>query len=169
MRFLIFSDSHGNAFNMRTVIERCIDDIDGVIFLGDIYEDAEILMSAYPSLEFHAVAGNCDASPKYLGREYAEQLFTVEGVNILILHGHRHMVKYGISVLEGYARSKGADVVLFGHTHEPFEKYTWDGEKPLYMFNPGSVARPRDGEASFGSMMIENGRILLSYGSVYNK
>ena len=167
MNFLIFSDSHGGTFNMRTVIDRAAGNTDGVIFLGDNHPDVEVLMTYYPKLTFYSVAGNCDYSSKYLTPEYEEKLIYLDGVRVLMLHGHRQDVKSTLALLEKYARSKNADVVLFGHTHERCEKYVLDGTKPLIMFNPGSVSRPRDGEPSFGVLTVNNGQALLSHGDVH--
>ena len=52
--------------------------------------------------------------------------------------------------------------MLFGHTHIPFEKYISDGEKPFYLFNPGSISLSA---GSFG--VIELGDApLLSHGAI---
>ena len=87
----------------------------------------------------------------------------LDGVRVLILHGHGHGVKWGLGALEKYARGKGVDAVLFGHTHERLEKYI-DG---LYLFNPGSTSQPRDGVASFGVMTVQKGQLLFSHGNVW--
>ncbi len=166
MVYLVFSDSHGATFNMKKVIDAQREKIDGVIFLGDNYKDAEELMSIYPSFDFHAVAGNCDISARFLAPEYCERLVTLGGVKVLMLHGHRQSVKSTLYVLEDYAKNRGADVVLFGHTHERCEKYCLDGVKPLIMFNPGSVALPREGRPSFGVLTIMDGTALTSHGDV---
>lgn len=166
MRYLIFSDSHGACHNIKSVIDRTAGGIDGVIFLGDLYSDIENIEKEYPLISVYAVAGNCDFGSKYLSPIYQERMIDADGIRILLVHGHRQFVKSGTSVLEAYARSKGADVVLFGHTHERCEKYISDGEKPLYIFNPGSAALPRDGVPSFGVLTIQKGQILLSHGEV---
>ncbi len=166
MVYLVFSDSHGAVFNMKKVIDAQKSKIDGVIFLGDNYKDAEELMNDYPALDFHGVAGNCDISSKFLAPEYCEKLITLGGVKILMLHGHRQSVKSTLYVLEDYAKSKGVDVVLFGHTHERCEKYCLDGAKPIIMFNPGSAALPREGKPSFGVLTIKDGYALTSHGEI---
>lgn len=163
MKYLIFSDSHRATLGMRSVITRCIDGLDGVIFLGDHYDDTEFIAAELPELTLHAVAGNCDISSKYLAPEYREKILCLDGVRVLITHGHGHGVKWGLGPIEQYARAKGVDAVLFGHTHERVERYS-DG---LYIFNPGSVSQPRDGTPSFGVLTVQDGQILLSHGNVY--
>ncbi|MBQ8248821.1 MAG: YfcE family phosphodiesterase [Clostridia bacterium] len=167
MSYLIFSDSHGTYKSMKAVIDRTPDKIDGVIFLGDVYSDIENIEEAYPLLSVYAVAGNCDFGLKFLSPIYQERMIDIDGVRVLILHGHMQSVKSGTIELEAYARRKDADVVLYGHTHERDNRYIGSGKKPLYVFNPGSVSRPRDGEPSFGVLTVKNGQVLLSHGNVY--
>lgn len=166
MEFLIFSDSHGRSLEIKKIIDGAGESLTGVIFLGDNYSDIEVLMPAYPKLSFYAVAGNCDASARYLSPQYQEKLVTLDGVRVLMLHGHRQFVKSTLDTLESYAICKGADIVLFGHTHEKCEKYCLDGVKPLIMFNPGSISLPRGGAPSFGVLTIRDGQPLLSHGEL---
>ena len=179
MQYLIFSDSHGGGHKIAKVLERCYGGIDGIIFLGDVCTDVDYdgILRRQPelaetclwfTLPRYVVAGNCDGEGKYLDPEYHERMLELDGVRVLILHGHRQSVKSGTSELEAYARRQRADVVLFGHTHERYYQYV-DGIKPLHIFNPGAVTMPRDGIPSFGTLTIKNGQILLAHGDVYAK
>lgn len=163
MKYLIFSDSHRKTLGMCEVIERSLSGLNGVIFLGDNYDDTEIIREKYPRLDIYAVAGNCDASPIYRTPDYLERTAVLDGIRVLMVHGHAHGVKWGLGEIEAYARRKCIDVVLFGHTHERYESYR-DG---VYLFNPGSVSEPRDGTASFGVLTVQNGQVLLSHGDVW--
>ncbi len=166
MHYLVFSDSHGNPMAMKKVIDRCRDGLGGVIFLGDHARDAEQVAKLYPELPFYIVAGNCDASAEYLKSDYQEQLLELEGVRVLITHGHQRSVNFHLGELAAYARRAGADVAMFGHTHERYFESRYN-EKPTYIFNPGSVSSPRDGmPPSFGVLTVQNGQILLSHGDV---
>ena len=168
MSYLIFSDTHGASQNMTDVIERCHSNTEGVIFLGDVCSDTELVRERFPNMPIYAVAGNCEVSVKYLTPEYAERMLEIEGFRILILHGHTRSVKFHLGELEAYARRADADAVLFGHTHERCCKYTNTNGKPLYIFNPGSAGLPKDGlPPSFGVLSIGNGQILLSHGDVH--
>ena len=79
-------------------------------------------------------------------------------------HGHLYGVKSGYGLAIAHAISRGADILLFGHTHEPYlqriEKGSEVGgrilERELYVFNPGSL---RDGR--FGTMTVVGGQIIL--------
>lgn len=163
MKYLIFSDSHRKTHGMCDVIERSLSGLDGIIFLGDNYDDIEIIREKYPRLDIYAVAGNCDASPIYRTPDYLERTAVFDGVRVLMVHGHAHGVKWGLGEIEAYARRKGINVVLFGHTHERYDSYR-DG---IHLFNPGSVSEPRDGTASFGVLTVQNGQVLLSHGDVW--
>ena len=164
MKYLVFSDTHRSLLGVREVIKRCVG-IDGVIFLGDNFDDSEYIAREYPELSVFAVADNCDIEAKYLAPAYQEMILDIDGLKVLLVHGHRHEVKLGLGILEKYARSRGVDAVLFGHTHKRCDKYV-DG---LYIFNPGSTSQPRDGEASFGVMTVQKGQLLFSHGSVWDK
>ncbi len=167
MKYLIFSDTHGSPRGMLSVIDRCIHDTDGVIFLGDVCLDTGAVSEKYPDLPIYSVAGNCDLRGKLLAPEESERLIEVDGIRILMLHGHTRSVKYYMGELEAFARRAGADVVLFGHTHERYLDYRNDEEKGLYIFNPGSASQSRDGlPPSFGVLTVMNGQVLLSHGDV---
>ena len=56
MKYLIFSDTHRSLLGVREVIKRC-PHVDGAIFLGDHYDDSQIIASEYPELSVFAVAG----------------------------------------------------------------------------------------------------------------
>ena len=116
MRFIIFSDSHGSISNMREALRRNAGTgLDGIIFLGDGLKSAKQLADE-SGLELYAVAGNCDFGPDIdpTRLDTYEKLLDFDGVKVLITHGHKYMVKTNGEVINKYARSKGADVVLYG-------------------------------------------------------
>jgi predicted phosphodiesterase len=86
-----------------------------------------------------------------------------------MLHGHTRGVKSGIGEAISAAVQRDADILLFGHTHQPLEKYipvedSTEGEilkKPLRVFNPGSL-----GSGSFGLIDIRGKDVLMSHGSI---
>ena len=65
MKYLIFSDSHRATLGMKAVIDRSLSGLNGVIFLGDHFEDTDFIRTSYPRLDLYAVAGNCDVNPIY--------------------------------------------------------------------------------------------------------
>lgn len=139
-------------------------DVRHVLFLGDGLADVARLFRRFPDLHIRAVRGNMDPlSPDTPAED--EDLFTVFGVTVLLMHGHRFGVKGGLAAAEGHALRRGANVLLFGHTHTPLSHY--DGETGLYSFNPGSIGRAYVGEPSFGLLdILPNGQVSLSHGNI---
>lgn len=167
MKFVVLSDIHGRA----DLAERAASshpDRDGVLFLGDGIRD---LSDTLTRGLFGGVRGNCDES-SFTGGSYelSEELFLNLGeYNVIMMHGHTHSVKSGEEMAVVYASKRGADILLYGHTHMPVERYYPSGYKvdgytlgkPLWVMNPGSVY-----EGSYGLLQIKNKQILISHGSL---
>jgi putative phosphoesterase len=150
MRVLVLSDSHSALSFMR----RCIEHIrpDTVIHLGDYFEDGKAMEEEYPHIRFYCVPGNCD---RYrITSDMAETLVeTVAGVKLYMTHGHLHFVKSGEGALIKAARSRGAAIALFGHTHSPLCEKLDNG---LWLLNPGSCGYYG---GSAGLLELENGTV----------
>ena len=58
---------------------------------------------------------------------------------MFITHGHYYGVSLGEDRIKAEARGRGADIVMYGHTHRP----SLEEEKDLVTLNPGSVSYPR--------------------------
>ena len=82
-KILILSDSHGNINNMSYALQ--CEKPDLVIHLGDCFKDAKQLVEQYPEQNIIQVPGNCDYSD-----EATEKIVDVEGIKILICHGHTY-------------------------------------------------------------------------------
>lgn len=152
MRVLVFSDSHGSNYNLRKVLDTATADY--LIFLGDGLREVQNLMQSYPHIKFLAVKGNCDFDPEAIETD----LVTIGGIRILYTHGHNFNVRYTTKTLEDAARKINADIVLYGHTHIAEKTYS-DG---LYIINPGSCSKSREGGNSYAALDIENGQVLPS-------
>lgn len=164
MRYIIFSDSHGMSGNMRIALKRNLvpgAGLDGMLFCGDGIDAARLVASDF-GLPFFGVHGNCDP-PSVSGQADPAEVFTeLCGRKIMLIHGHRHYVNDSMDFAENKALKAGADVLLFGHTHIRYERYV----NNLYIFNPGSIALPRDGRPSFGILELRGKDILLSHGTI---
>ena len=112
------------------------------------------------------VRGNCDYSSIALGAPVEKtSSITLMDKRIVFTHGDLYGVKYGEEGLLRLAESRGADIVLFGHTHIPYEKYI-PNEKGVYLFNPGSIGAPSyDKGASYGIIDLTEKGISFSHGS----
>ena len=161
MKILVLSDTHG-AFDRVNSILNIHAYFDALLFLGDGLRD----IPEYCRGASFAVRGNCDM---FCDCVPTEQSLTFDGMNIFMTHGHTYSVKYGEQQLILAAALKDSDIVLFGHTHIPVERYLPEGyvvgdstlTRPMYMFNPGRVR-----QGSYGLVQIKNGSVLLSHGCV---
>ena len=129
MKILVMSDSHGRTEKAEEII--LTENPDMLLYLGDCTRDIDMAAEGHPRLEIYSVRGNCDL------RSGAPELLTLkaDGMTLLLTHGHRQGVKDGLQRLYYTALEKGADTVLFGHTHAPFLQVR-DG---LTLLNPGAA------------------------------
>ena len=159
MKCLVFSDSHRNTHNMNKAL-RLHPDAEVVFFLGDGISDAYMVSSTDRGRAWMVVAGNCDP-----GQLFADEFrkktdaITLEENRIVFTHGDLYGAKHGVGGLLSLAKERNANIVLFGHTHDPFEKYYSDDE--VYLFNPGSIAI-----GSYGIMTLRSNGVLFSHGKV---
>lgn len=166
IQLLILSDTHGKDALLRSLLE-ANRNVDAILFLGDGLNGLEALLEdgGYPPA--FCVRGNCDSETSFLGRSRDEELLlTLGGRRLLLLHGHTVGAKGSRSGLLSRAAARGADAVLFGHTHVPMEAYLGEEEGgPLWLFNPGSLGKPYDGYPSYGRLIIgRGGDLLFSHG-----
>ena len=133
LKAIILSDSHGKVMNMIDAYER-EENIDMVMFAGDVHSDAEEFMLAYPKVCVAEVLGNNDF---FVRNVPEERIFTFGGKKVLLVHGHRLGVKYSTAQLLAYGKRVGADICVFGHTHSRTYEVT-DG---ITLINPGTAAR----------------------------
>ena len=149
MKFIVFSDSHGDVDHMIRAVR--LENPALCFFLGDGEYDLTRLQRRFPSLPVNAVRGNCDL------RSTLPRALTCAagGVRIFATHGHLYSVKHDPIYRElcEAALAENADVVLFGHTHEPFRDRTMGME----LLNPGSIGpttRP-----SYGLILLDGDRV----------
>ena len=149
MKLLVMSDSHRNIDPMHYAAEQT--NPDAIVHLGDHIGDAQKLRQRLPDTVFHMVAGNCDL---YAGEN--ELFLTLEGVKILVTHGHKYGVKSGLGILLQRALSLEADLVLYGHTHQASVRH----ERGLWLMCPGQMERhDKFHSASYGIAIIAGGSI----------
>ena len=161
MKILVFSDSHMSASNMRRALELHRGSFDLCLHLGDGVREFKLLGEGYPGIQFLAIAGNFEDC--FTSRCMSETVLELEGRRIMLTHGHKYHVKSTQEYLVCAAREKNCDAVLFGHTHKSCCRYINDGnQKPLYLFNPGSISLPRDDVPTYGILDIKKNGILPS-------
>jgi hypothetical protein len=129
MRILVVSDTHGDLNSLiRAVNSQPTAEI--IVHCGDGDEQAQYLKDTYKDKMIVAVRGNCDWNSWFEGVESFKAL----GKTIFVTHGHLYNAKLSPYKLICAAREAGADILLFGHTHQPVTDY----EDGLYIMNPGS-------------------------------
>jgi hypothetical protein len=154
-KYLVFSDSHGNDEKMIDIVNRQKNEIEGIFFLGDMENGGDRLRASV-SGPVYMVRGNCDWSlqaPDF-------QVFSLHGHNVAMTHGHRQRVNAGVDILKYWAQEKGADIVLYGHTHVPFVEQS----SLMTVLNPGSVSRPRQSNhiPTYATIdFLENGELKI--------
>jgi putative phosphoesterase len=172
MRLLVLSDSHGRADRIREAVSRARG-ADMILFLGDGLRDLALLEDG-DAARLCAVRGNCDGSLFFSDDVPEERFLALDAYHILMMHGHTHDVKYGIDRAVAYAAARGADALLYGHTHERKDTYLPAGtvvgktvlEKPMHVFNPGSIGLPNGSAPSYGWVDLRPQGIVCSHGTL---
>ena len=166
MKCLCFSDSHGSSYYISRALA-LHPDAEVVFFLGDGISDfEEAVISDRKPRAYFAVRGNCDNLATFMNRPLKKtETLTLLGRKIIITHGDMYMVKYSDEGLKKLAASESADVVIFGHTHRPTEKYVNLDLQNVYFFNPGSIGIGYGNVPTYGVISMDEDNILFSHGS----
>lgn len=151
MRVLVVSDSHSGLSYMRAWAKLLKPQV--MIHLGDYFDDAQVLAGDWPGSRLIQVPGNCDLY-RMFPKEPEIRVVKLEGVTVYLTHGHRHGVKSSPAGLVVEARKAGADVALFGHTHQ---SVCWQTEDGMWVMNPGSCG---SFGGSVGLLELERGKVL---------
>ena len=178
-RILVVSDTHTFLRPFRKIIEKYGPNCDALIFAGDgvddicsFLEEADIdeeFRNQLPpvlafvhgnnderafSVAYDIGKNNKDAKDLYKGTVIvpSQQILSVNGHNILIVHGAEEGIYYSYTPLVNMAKIFFCDTIVCGHTHVPGE-ITQDGCK---IINPGSLRLPRKFPVhSFAIMTVE--------------
>ncbi len=162
MKILLISDTHGRADRLTRLLRRHAD-ADLLLFLGDGLDEVDDATQRCRAMCV-CVRGNCDSYGVFRGTfaKKTEEL-PLLGHRLMLTHGDLYQVKYGLDPLIEAARARGADIVLFGHTHQPYEAYLPSETGPLWLFNPGSLGMG----GSYGLLTLtERGDVLFSHGTL---
>ena len=133
MKILIVSDTHrSNALFLQLVAK--YEPLDMIIHCGDI-EGSELTIDSASKCPVHMVAGNND----FFSDAPLEDEFMIANHKVYLTHGHHYYISMGNELLKDEARSRGADIVMYGHTHRP----VIERDNGLLVINPGSLTYPR--------------------------
>ena len=146
MNILVLSDSHGAVPPMARAVELAEPDL--ILHLGDCWRDGERLHARFPDIPMRQVPGNCD----FRSEEPSEQLLVLEGMRILMCHGHTYGVKTSLLTAGFTAEERQLDLFLFGHTHKPLV----DRRGRTLFLNPGAIG---DIRPSYATVTLQDGQL----------
>lgn len=133
MKILVFSDSHGDKDALLKVVALELPEL--ILHLGDHDRDCGVVEWEFPEIPLRSVRGNCDRSSSNLDIDE----FTLGGKRFFMTHGHLYGVKMGYTPILNSAACRGADVLLFGHTHVALYNVC----EGISIVNPGSISMGR--------------------------
>ncbi len=133
MKVLIVSDTHRRMENFFKVTDLEAP-LDLIIHCGDA-EGSENMIYADVQCRVEIILGNND----FFSDLPREREFHLGGYKIWLTHGHNYYVSTGGQVIKEEAKSKGVDIVMYGHTHRPLIEI----EEEVIALNPGSLTFPR--------------------------
>ncbi|MCL2752858.1 MAG: YfcE family phosphodiesterase [Defluviitaleaceae bacterium] len=175
IKILVLSDSHEIVESMLRIVER--EKPDAIFHLGDHLNDA-LELEKQVDVPVYYVASDIDGVDET--EDLFERFVTIERKRFLLIHGHQlrqtgeAMMSQGLHDMLVYGKKGKADVILFGHTHEPFIRgiYIDEGNNQLvrkWLFNPGSIKpaieiycessnqwQEHNGKSSYGLIYVSN-------------
>lgn len=131
MKYLVVSDNHGDRDVLVNIAEHWQQKVAGMFHCGD----SELEVTDELWRKFVVVKGNCDYDPKY----EVECVIKTDDIVFYMTHGHLFNVNTSLNHLALSAKEKGANIVLYGHTHKLFAEM----EQNILFLNPGSISQPR--------------------------
>jgi len=151
---VVLADTHlrrGRARRLPDAAYAHLEAADLVLHAGDILV-ADVLDELAGFAPVHAVLGNNDVEMAGLLPE--ELLLEVDGVRVGMVHDSGQSAGRGRRMRR---RFPDADVVVFGHSHIPWDAEGVDGQ---LLFNPGSpTERRRQPLPTLGTLDLDGGRV----------
>ncbi len=132
MKVLICSDTHRRHDSYIKAVEKD-GPFDFLIHCGDT-EGGEYLIQEAAACPAKIVMGNND----FFSDLPREEIFELGGKKVWVTHGHNYYVSLDTAGIKKEAAARGANVVMFGHTHRPLIE-----KEGLLCINPGSLSYPR--------------------------
>lgn len=150
MKVLIVSDTHGRDTKLGEAVLK-ESPFDYLIHCGDV-EGREFFIEALAECPCTIVSGNND----FFSDLPREEEIELAGRRILVTHGHYYGVSMDVYGVVDEARSRGCEIVMFGHTHKPMAEQ----RNGIWVINPGSLSYPRqEGRMpSYAVMEIARGK-----------
>lgn len=145
MKIVVISDTHGDFYELKRVY---IKESDARMFLHAGDSEAFDKNELSP---FASVKGNCDYGLTDLPNDYWAK--TPYGLLYM-----RHYPITDAGELEAL-KEKHVKIFIHGHTHiKELKKYD-----DMYVLCPGSLTRPRDGQASYMVLNVEENKVEVQF------
>lgn len=155
MEILVLADTHVRADRRRDLPAEVWDVADRahlILHAGDVMT-ASLLDDLADRAPLRAVLGNNDAGLEARLPEIDQ--VELAGVRIGLVHDSGPTKGRAARMRR---RFPDADVVVFGHSHQPLDEEGLEGQR---LFNPGSCTeRRRAPHRSYGLLVIEAGRLI---------
>jgi putative phosphoesterase len=121
MKVGVVSDSHDNVPKVSKAIDLLKSQgIQMLIHLGDYVSPFSLRPILEAGLEFIGVFGNNDGDKLALQRVSKGQI--LDSPRIELIYGKRVFLSHQLPYFEALGKSGEFDLILFGHTHEPYLK-----------------------------------------------
>jgi putative phosphoesterase len=154
LRLLVLSDTHlaDDLARLPGAVWAEVDRCDAVLHAGDVVTP-HLLDALRARRPVHAVLGNNDHT---LAGALPERLeLDLAGVRVAMVHDSGLRAGSEQRLRRWFPR---AQVVVFGHSHEPVDAVGEDGQR---LFNPGSaVQRRRQPQRTMGILELDDGDVV---------
>lgn len=160
MNIMVVSDDHGiTGFEEAyRLLRKKVGTIDALLHAGDVEHFNEDYYARICECPVYIVRGNNDFNDAPL-----ERMVNLGGKKIFITHGHRYGVYTDKQRLYLAGKERGADIIVFGHTHVA-EHIKMDD---MDILNPGSITLPRRGRyGSCALINIEDDQVAITHFSL---
>jgi len=141
MKFLITSDVHGKLERLDALV-KAHKDITHHLNAGDMVLNPHL----YETYHLITVKGNNDYG---VDLPYI-RILDIDGLKIMLTHGHLEYVKFGLDRLKLKAKLHDVNIVIFGHTHERYLMV----EENIMFINPGAL-----GDSNRSYAIYNNGQV----------
>ena len=150
MRLGVIADTHGL---LRTQVFEVFAAVDHIVHAGDV-GTWEVVVALEALAPVTAVWGNVDP-PDVRARLPAVATLRLDGLDIVITHGHDLPGGGSPTPEKLVAAFPRADIIVFGHTHRPLLELV---DRTVTVMNPGGAGAARfDLKPSVGIMELEAG------------
>ena len=148
----IISDTHigKNDKEILENVSKHFEGVDLILHAGDVTQQKVLdeLSTISPVIAVKGNADNLDLNP----------------TEIIIVNNFKIALNHGVGIADDFdklyefGKTRGADIVITGHTHKPHFKFTDN----MCLINPGSLNRPIDSKSSIAILNIDKEDKLIS-------